>query len=235
MAKRESDPGDNVRQKGWLSARPGANANPAGQTGVQSLRFDGGHSYLLFVPANYQPVVPAPFAVLLHGAGGQAAHGIALLERFANEIGVILLAPKSFVHTWDVIASDYGKDIELINQALQYVFENHHIDRSRIAVGGFSDGASYALSLGIINGELFSHIIAFSPGFMAPTVQTGEPRIFISHGTDDQVLPIERCSRRIVPQLTQAGYQVLYKEFDGPHTIPPEITRAAVDWLLAET
>lgn len=36
---------------------------------------------------------------------------------------------------------------------------------------GFSDGASYALSLGLPNGNLFSHIVAFSPGFMrAPTL-----------------------------------------------------------------
>ncbi len=31
---------------------------------------------------------------------------------------------------------------------------------------GFSDGASYALSLGVPNGDLFTHIVAFSPGFM---------------------------------------------------------------------
>ena len=97
-----------------------------------------------------------------------------------------------------------------------------------MAVGGFSDGASYALSLGITNGDLFTHVMAFSPGFMAPAGQMGSPRIFVSHGTRDGVLPIDRCSRKIVPQLERADYDVLYREFDGGHTISPEIALEAV-------
>ena len=38
-----------------------------------------------------------------------------------------------------------------------------------------------------------------------PAVQRGAPRIYISHGTHDTVLPIDRCSRRIVPALQRAG------------------------------
>jgi phospholipase/carboxylesterase len=102
-----------------------------------------------------------------------------------------------------------------------------------VAVGGYSDGASYALSLGIANGDLFTHVLAFSPGFMAPTGQVGAPRIFVSHGTRDGWLPIERCSRRIVPQLERAGYDVTYREFEGGHVVPPEIGREAADWLVA--
>jgi phospholipase/carboxylesterase len=81
----------------------------------------------------------------------------------------------------------------------------------RLAIGGFSDGASYALSLGISNGDLFTHVLAFSPGFMAPAGRTGSPHIFVSHG----VLPIDRCSRKIVPDLERGGCNVLYWEFDG--------------------
>jgi phospholipase/carboxylesterase len=59
-----------------------------------------------------------------------------------------------------------------------------------------------------------------------------EPHIYISHGTHDAVLPIERCSRRLVPILERAGYDVKYHEFDGPHTIPPDIAREAVEWFV---
>ena len=61
----------------------------------------------------------------------------------------------------------------------------------------------------------FTHVLAFSPGFLAPAERVGSPRIFVSHGTRDGWLPIERCSRRIVPQLERAGYEVRYREFDG--------------------
>jgi len=41
------------------------------------------------------------------------------------------------------------------------------------------------------------------------------------------------CSRRIVPRLEQAGYDVTYREFDGPHTVPPEMSREAAEWFVA--
>lgn len=172
---------------------------------------------------------------MLHGAGGNAEHGIGLLRHYADEFGIVLLAPKSAGATWDVIAGGYGDDVEFINRVLERVFERCSVDPSRFAIGGFSDGASYALSLGITNGDLFSDVIAFSPGFMAPTAQTGAPRIYISHGTRDNVLPIERCSRRIAPQLERAGYDLTYREFDGAHTIPPEINRGAAEWFASES
>jgi phospholipase/carboxylesterase len=99
-------------------------------------------------------------------------------------------------------------------------------------VSGFSDGASYALSLGLANGELFGDVLAFSPGFMAPAALAGKPRIFMSHGVDDRVLPIDRCSRRIAPQLRAHGYDVDYREFPGPHVVPPEMGTAALERFL---
>jgi predicted esterase len=59
--------------------------------------------------------------------------------------------------------------------------------------------------------------------------------VFISHGRADAVLPIDPCSRTIVPRLRQAGYTVCYDEFDGPHAIPDEVARHAVNWFLDPT
>ena len=56
------------------------------------------------------------------------------------------------------------------------------------------------------------------------------PHIFVSHGTHDRVLPIDRCRRAIVPRLERAGYDVHYQEFDGPHTVPEAIAIEALDW-----
>ncbi|CAA9490767.1 MAG: Phospholipase/carboxylesterase [uncultured Rubrobacteraceae bacterium] len=124
--------------------------------------------------------------------------------------------------------------MEFVNRALEQTFGRLAVDPERLAVGGFSDGASYALSLGIDNGDLFSHVLAFSPGFMAPAERRGRPPVFVSHGTADQVLPIDRTSRRIVPQLERQGYQVTYREFDGPHTVPKPVAREALEWFIAD-
>jgi phospholipase/carboxylesterase len=172
---------------------------------------------------------------LLHGAGGHARQGLELLRSLADAAGLLLLAPASREHTWDLLVGRrYGPDLALIDRALEQTFSRYAVAPERVAIGGFSDGASYALSLGITNGDLFTHVIAFSPGFMAPAGQTGSPRIFISHGTRDGVLPIDRCSRRIVPQLERVGYDVLYREFDGGHMISPDIALEAVGWFTRE-
>jgi len=34
--------------------------------------------------------------------------------------------------------------------------------------------------------------------------------------------------------VQQAGYDVLYQEFDGPHTVPSPIAQAAVEWFTAQ-
>jgi phospholipase/carboxylesterase len=167
---------------------------------------------------------------MLHGAG-QSSSGVldSPLPSLADEVGFLLLVPDSRGGTWDLIGRRrFGPDVAFLDRVLGQVFARHAVDATRVALAGFSDGASYALSLGPANGDLFSHLIAFSPGFASPPARRGSPRIYVSHGTRDQILPIETCSRRLVPRLQADGYDVLYREFDGPHGIPPEIAREAV-------
>jgi predicted esterase len=172
---------------------------------------------------------------MLHGAGGQAAHALSLLRSYADAHNIILLAPASRGATWDIIAADsFGPDCIFIDQALELVFKGYAIDPARIAIGGFSDGASYALCLGLGNGDLFTHIIAFSPGFAHARMLPGKPGIFISHGDQDTVLPVDPCSRRLVPRLERLGYAVQYNEFPGGHEVPADISAAAVRWLLGD-
>lgn len=219
--------------EGRLLARPAGRAREKATAGLHALGFGGKRDGLVYVPASYTAERPAPLAVMLHGAGGIAEHGMSLLRDFADLCGLILLAPASRAQTWDVILGGYAADVAFIDRALEQTFSSYNIDSSHLSIGGFSDGASYALSLGLTNGDLFTHVIAFSPGFAAPGASRGTPRLFISHGTDDKVLPINACSRRIVPQVKRAGYDVTYQEFDGEHTIPQQVRRTAIEWFLA--
>lgn len=222
-----------AHDQGRIGARPTSASGSNAPIGEQRLGLRQGRDGLLYVPAKYRADKPAPLVVLLHGAGGNAWNTIGILRHLADETGTILLVPESKAATWDVIADEYGVDVELIDRALALTFSRYSVDPARIAISGFSDGASYALSLGLTNGDLFRHILAFSPGFAAPAERNGMPRIFISHGDDDAVLPIDRCSRRIVAKLKASGYEYVYREFDGPHTVPQEIAREAVNLLMA--
>src|SRR5215212_7108926 len=163
----------------------------------------------LYVPATYRVERPVPLVLLLHGAGGHAHQCLDLLRSLADAAGLLLLAPASRDRTWDLLVGRrYGPDLALIDRALEQTFSRYAVAPERVAIGGFSDGASYALSLGITNGDLCTHVLAFSPGFAAPAGRVGSLRIFVSHGTRDGVLPIDRCSRRIVPDLERSGYEV---------------------------
>ncbi|MFN8660554.1 MAG: hypothetical protein U0075_01595 [Thermomicrobiales bacterium] len=216
-----------------LLARP-AHATETVAPGLHRLGLDHDRERdaLLLVPAGYRADQPAPFVLSLHGAGGNATSGLYPLRDLADEAGLILLSPASRGQTWDLLRGGYGPDVAFIERALTLAFARCAVDSRRLAISGFSDGASYALSLGITNGDLFPQVVAFSPGFVAPAARRGEPRIFVSHGVNDRVLAIDHTSRRVVPQLQRAGYDVLYREFPGGHTVPPQIAHEALDWYL---
>lgn len=201
------------------------------EPGLHALGLASGRDGLLFIPSAYERAAPARLVLMLHGAGQSAQIGIRPFLALADAAGLVLVAPDSRGRTWDFLYGPYGADVAFIDRALRHVFDRCAIDPDRMTIEGFSDGASYALSLGVTNGDLFSRVIAFSPCIFAPAATVGHPRIFISHGTADQILPIDRCGRQLASQLSGAGYTVAYHEFDGPHMVPPEIARQAVQWL----
>jgi phospholipase/carboxylesterase len=211
-----------------ITARPHAPSNPS-TAGEYRLGPQSGRGALLYIPRSLTPGAAVPVMVMLHGAGA-AGDQMRFTFADAERTGTVILAPDSRQATWDVIMGSFGPDVRFITSMLEQTFDRVEADVSRIGIGGFSDGASYALTIGLPNGELFSRIVAFSPGFNAAPTREGRPRIFISHGTRDEVLPIERTSRVLVPQLKGQGYDVTYREFDGPHTVPPDIIRDAFDW-----
>jgi predicted esterase len=222
-----AEPGD-----GHLRSTPGPPSAVA-SPGEHPLGLGAERDGVLYVPRN-EIAAPSPLVVLLHGAGGNA-RGLSFARPLAEELGIVLLIPESRGGTWDGIRGALGPDVAFIDAALAQTFARCAIDPTRIGVGGFSDGASYALSIGMINGDLFSHVLAFSPGFIVPGERRGRPGIFISHGTRDAILPIDRTSRTLVPALTGAGYDVIYREFDGPHRVPPDTARDGFEWFVKRT
>jgi phospholipase/carboxylesterase len=216
------------RQRGELAAHPHPPLDGRAplEPGVHRLPGAPGAAHLLLVPQRLAE--PAPLVVLLHGAGGSPAGMLPFVRTEAEARGVVVLAPKSGDATWDVIRSGFGADVGAIDAALEQVFDRLPIDPARIVLAGFSDGASYALSLGLQNGGLFSRVVAFSPGFLVAPRRAGRPSVFVSHGVADRVLPIDRCSRRLVPALRSEGYDVDYREFPDGHEVPPAMVEAAL-------
>ncbi|HUR00831.1 MAG TPA: hypothetical protein VM166_15375 [Gemmatimonadaceae bacterium] len=215
-----------------LKSRPGTPTRSAA-IGLQALGLSSGRDGLLYVPASAQTSQNNPLMVLLHGAGGNPSNWFGSYGARADASGIVMLAVASREPTWHSAISGAGADGAFIDKALAEVFDKVSIDPNRIALAGFSDGASFSLSLGLTNGDFFHNVIAYSPGYLEVGPPHGKPPIFLSHGTNDNVLPIDQTSHLFLIQLRQAGYTVDYHEFVGVHEVPPAISDAAISWVTA--
>jgi predicted esterase len=219
---------------GRLTTRPpDLNGKTSVAAGESAMGLDATHDAVLHVPSPL-PAGPMPFLLFLHGATGAGARVIRRLGTSPDANGVAVAAPDARNFTWDAIRDDFGPDIKFLDRVLADAFSKVAVDPARLAIGGFSDGATYALSVGLINGDLFRRILAFSPGFIVSGPTHGQPKIFISHGQSDDILPIDSASRRIVPALRGHGYNVTYREFDGGHDMPPAVVSEAMTWIAAK-
>lgn len=201
-----------------------------------------GEGALAYVPAGALNE-PAPLLVLLHGAGGQANGMIERFRRVAEAEGLVLLAPQSAGRTWDLILAASasrgsgtfrfsGGDSDRIERAMDRLSDRTSLDSDRVTLAGFSDGASYALSLGPTRPGLYRSILAFSPGFTARAAgAAGRQPIFIAHGRRDNILPFARSRDIVVPQLRSAGHSVTFHPFDGGHSIGEEAITQAIRFL----
>ena len=215
---------------GRLSARPQAQRTTL-SPGAHVLGRDVGRDDgIIYVPHGVDPAQLLPFSVMMHGGGGNSMRMDFTLP-LAEEFGVVMLLPQSRKADWDAVIGSFGADVTFLDGALAQVFSGCAIDPARVTLGGLSDGATYALALGLLNGDLFTNLVAFSPGFLKQVDRNGKPRVFVSHGTRDIVFHIGTSSRAIVRQLRDEGYDVTYQEFDGGHEVPDAIVRDAFVWL----
>jgi predicted esterase len=185
----------------------------------------------LYIPKRYKAGVPMPVLMMLHGFGGsgESARG---LYPLAEEFGVIILAPESRDITWGRSIPGFDDDVHFLGPAYRHVAGMLDFDRSHIALGGTSDGAGYALSMGLAYGNTFNHLIVLAGGQMVPFRRQGKPRLFFAHGVGDQTMPIDVTARKFVPQLKAEGYDVTYHEYQGGHRVPREEIREAFKWFV---
>jgi len=205
------------------------------RSGVLSLA-GGAYAYL----PKGRTGAPAPVLLALHGAGGQASDVLASFRDAADANGIVLVIPQSTKGTWDMIEDlksrlgvelnvqpRYGKDLKAIDAALADLFTKVSVDPARVGIMGFSDGATYALSVGTANPQLFKRVIAFSPGPAFLGKSAPDQFVFISHGENDKVLPFA-SARGHAAKLRVRKVPVEFEKFDGGHEVPRAIKEKAM-------
>ena len=188
---------------------------------------------LLYVPKSYKDGTQAPLLVFLHGLSGSAASN-RFLYPLAEEFGVNILSPDARRLTWGRDAPGFDRDSVFIVDAMRFVNRTLYMDRDHVAIGGVSDGATYALTMGLVYGDSFSHIMVFSEGVAVPQRNQGKPKIFIGHGTEDYQMPIDATSRLFVPKYRADGYDITLREYQGGHGAPRDIVREGFQWFTGK-
>jgi phospholipase/carboxylesterase len=214
-----------------LSARPASNVTSNAAPGTYVLGIATANDTRLIIPSSATATASLPLMIMLHGAGGDEAPLEPVIAA-AEQYGVAIIIPRSRGSSWDVARGGFGDDVRLIDRALEKTFERIRADRSHIAFAGFSDGASYALSLGLANGDLATHVVAFAPGFMTPVPRFGRPQFYIVHGTNDVVTSARNTEDNFVPFLRALGYDVTFRSFAGGHQVLPPEVDSAFRWFL---
>jgi len=187
--------------------------------------------------------------VLFHGRGASEDDLYPLLDMLDPErrlVGVTPRGPLSLppggAH-WYVVRqvgfpdpATFGPTFDLASHWLDDLAAETGIPPERTVLGGFSQGAVMAHSLGLGTGRPRPAGIVALSGFI-PVVEGFEadlsppiPPVAIGHGTLDPVISVE-FGRRARAILEEAGADVLYRESPIPHTIDPAFAAEVRDWM----
>lgn len=236
-----SAPAQATNSDGLLTARPSPSVSLVYAEGESKLR----HNAILYRPSGLRNG-PQPLIVVLHGFPGTSRLFLDWFKPTADREKALLLALQSRGNRWDLVPDpaqqisrrvrsefQFGPDVAQIDEVLRDVFARAPVDPAQIVLVGFSDGGSYALSLGLANYQVFRSIIALSPGFVRlPARVAPAQRIVISSGRSDTMLPYDVVALKIVPLLVENQLHPRFCSFEGGHVIPLGLLRDAMGYAL---
>lgn len=108
---------------------------------------------------------------------------------------------------------------------------------SRLVLGGFSQGAMLSLDVALrapsrkLAGLVqMSGTIIAEPEWKPLLSGRSELKVFQSHGRADAILPFA-AAERLSKMLSDAGLEVTFDPFHGPHTIPAQTLRRLSAWI----
>ena len=203
---------------------------------------------------------PAGALVLIHGRGADEQDLAPLFDLLDPEARLVGAAPRGPLQLppggfhWYVVQrvgypdpDTFAGSFASLEFWLEALEAEIGVPRERTVLGGFSQGAVMAWSLGAVRPEAAvggpprprpAGILAMS-GFM-PAVRgyaiddeaLAGMAVAITHGRQDPVIGVE-LGRDACARAQNAGADVLYRESDVPHTIDPAIVPELAAWLRA--
>ncbi len=203
----------------------------------------GEGSAILLTPDEIDPDRRYPLFTVLHGAGRQDEMLAKAYRDEPAKRNAFFLIPRSVMPTWDLIASGERFDLDFLEYAYDLIYRRYPIDPLQQVLIGYSDGASYGLSVGLCNSTMFSAVMVWAAGFVVLDPPTSElfregvpeprPRIYLEYGTHDELFDFETVALRMRDNLTESGFDVTFSVDEGGRHWPSGTFQAeALDWYF---
>jgi len=193
-----------------------------------------------------------PLLLLLHGYGSNEQDLFSFASELPDEYYVISarapygLPPYGFA--WYAINFDADEnkfsDITQARQSRDLVLDfideliSHYlIDPENVTLVGFSQGSILSYAAALSKPEKIKRVVAMSGYLNKELLVNGFEKndfsnlsFFISHGTADQVIPVE-WARKAKPELDALGIESVYKEYPVGHGVAPQNFYDLLNWL----
>lgn len=195
---------------------------------------------VLLTPSEIDPAKRYPLITVLHGAGRQDEMLVKACRDEPEKRDALFLVPRSRLPTWDLIASPERPDLDFLEYAYDLIYRRYPVDPDRQALLGYSDGASYALSVGLSNPRIFRAVMGWAAGFIAldPAFDPDaarKPAVLLEYGTHDELFPFDRVALPMRENLRKAGYTVEFRaDQGGKHWPSADFLPEALDWFFSE-
>ncbi len=193
-----------------------------------------------------------PLLLLLHGYGSNEEDLFSFASELPDEYYVISArAPYDLMygsHAWYAINFDANENKfsdldqarssrDLIANFIDELVQHYPIDANHITLIGFSQGSILSYAIAASYPEKVQRVVAMS-GYFNPEIAKdnyenndfSNLQLFASHGTVDQVIPVE-WARKAKPVLDTLGIANVYKEYPVGHGVAPQNFYDFKNWL----
>lgn len=192
-----------------------------------------------------------PMLILLHGVGSNETDLFALADNLPDKYLVISarapisLGGNSFA--WYQVDFSTGKPVFNFEQEensrnsiikfVEQLKEKYSVNSDEIYLCGFSQGAIMSYSVALTRPDLIKGIAVMSGRLLeeikpqiAPTEKLNHLRVFISHGKNDNMLPIH-YAQEATTYLKSKNLNPIFKEYNAGHEMEGEMIKDLINWL----
>lgn len=193
-----------------------------------------------------------PLLLLLHGYGSNEEDLFSFAEQLPGEYLIVSArAPYSippYGNAWYAINFDAGMNKfsdevqavasrDLISKFIDELIEAYPVDKEKITLIGFSQGAILSYAVALTYPKKIQRVAALS-GYLNTEIAGKEYRkdelaklkLFISHGTADQVIPVD-WARKAPEFFRDLGIEPEYHEYPVGHGVAPQNFYDLLSWM----